>query len=70
MSFPLRKMSTAAGAPMRKMSTAGPNELLAAQIHNRRANDRAIIENPLGACKSELPLTIAIVLTLHESLFH
>ncbi|KAG9250536.1 sugar transporter [Emericellopsis atlantica] len=36
-SFPLRKFSTA----------GGPNDLLAAQIHNRRANDRAIIENPL-----------------------
>ena len=55
---------------MRKMSTAGPNELLAAQIHNRRANDRAIIENPLGACESDLPLTKAIVLTSHESLLH
>lgn len=34
---------------MRKVSTArGKNELLAAQIHNRRANDRAVIENPLG----------------------
>lgn len=34
---------------MRKISTAtGKDDLLAAQIHNRRANDRAIIENPLG----------------------
>lgn len=38
MSFPMRKVSHATGR----------NDLLAAQVNNRRANDRAIIENPLG----------------------
>ncbi len=41
MAFPLRKMSTVPGKTKK-------NDLLQAQIHNRRANDRAIIENPLG----------------------
>ncbi len=37
--------------PMNDMSFRGKgktNILLQAQINNRRANDRAVIENPLG----------------------
>jgi hypothetical protein len=42
MAFPLTNMSTVPGKGTKT------NDLLQTQIHNRRANDRAIIENPLG----------------------
>lgn len=42
MAYPLTNMTSTPG------KTNKSNDLLQAQIHNRRANDRAIIENPLG----------------------
>lgn len=44
MSMPMRQLSNA----RRRNNATVKNDLLAEQIHNRRANDRAIIENPLG----------------------
>lgn len=42
MEYPLKDMSSVQG-------TGGKtNALLQAQVNNRRANDRAVIENPLG----------------------